>query len=142
MPQEGDCNAWTQVVERCFEGMADHDSSKLVQSVLPDAAFTRLRLKDSGEWDVYSTTGQEFIDQLRQPGPKYVERIWDPICFGDEDLATVRAPYDFYVDTVFSHCGMEHFTLIRTAEGWRIQSVAYTFYSKSDSTCKAKFGAP
>ena len=139
---ELDCGVWTDVVERCFEGMSEHDSTKLVQSVLPGAAITRLRWKASGELDIYSTTGQEFIDQLRQPGPSYVERIWDPICLGGEDVATVRAPYDFHVDTVFSHCGMEHFTLIRSEAGWRIQSVAYTFFSKTESDCKAKFGSP
>lgn len=137
-----DCSEWTEVVERCFEGMLEHDSAKLAHSMLPNAAITRLRWNDSGAIDLYTTTGQEFIDQLRQPGPGYLERIWNPMCIGGEEVATVRAPYDFHVDTVFSHCGMEHFTLIQSTEGWRIQSVAYTFYSKSESTCKAKFGTP
>ena len=38
----------------------------------------------------------------------------------------VWAPYDFHVNGAFSHCGVDVFSLVRTAEGWRIAAVAYT----------------
>ena len=41
-------------------------------------------------------------------------------------LAIVRAPYDFFVDGVFSHCGVDAFTMVRSRGEWRISHVVYT----------------
>jgi aryl carrier-like protein len=59
-----------------------------------------------------------------------------------EHLATVRAPYDFHVDDRFSHCGLDHFTLVRETDGWRIQGIAYTFASKDQALCQPQTPQP
>lgn len=41
-------------------------------------------------------------------------------------IAMVWAPYDLWVNDVFSHCGVDVFTLIKNNSGWRIASVSYT----------------
>ena len=38
----------------------------------------------------------------------------------------VWTPYDFHIDGRFSHSGIDVFTVVRTADGWRIASIAYT----------------
>jgi hypothetical protein len=38
----------------------------------------------------------------------------------DGDLASVWAPYKFYLDDKFSHCGVDVFQLMKTAAGWKI----------------------
>ena len=42
-------------------------------------------------------------------------------------LATVWAAYDFHFGQTFSHCGVDAVQLLRTAQGWRIMSIADTF---------------
>jgi ketosteroid isomerase-like protein len=37
----------------------------------------------------------------------------------DGDLATAYMPYAFYLGERFSHCGVNAFHLVRTADGWR-----------------------
>jgi len=41
-------------------------------------------------------------------------------------MAMAWVPYTFKLNGVFSHCGVDVFTLIDTPEGWKIVSVAYT----------------
>ena len=130
------------VIDRCFEGMRSHDAAVLAEAMRPDAVITRLRTRDDGTVDAFTTSGAQFISELGKPGPAYVERIWDPEVLMGPDLAAVRAPYDFYVDTTFSHCGIDHFTLVRETTGWRIQSIAYTFAASTEAECAAQFATP
>ena len=130
------------VIDRCFEGMRTHDAALLEASVRPDAVITRLWTRDDGSVDAFTTTGAQFVDEIGKPGPAYIERIWNPEVLMGPRLATVRAPYDFYVDTVFSHCGIDHFTLVRETTRWRIQSIAYTFEASNEADCTAQFSSP
>lgn len=41
-------------------------------------------------------------------------------------IAMVWAPYDLWVNDTFSHCGIDVFTLIKTAAGWKIATISYT----------------
>lgn len=42
------------------------------------------------------------------------------------NIAQVWAPYNLWVNDTFSHCGVDVFTLIKTASGWRIAALSYT----------------
>ena len=50
-------------------------------------------------------------------------------------LATVWAPYDFWVNDKIHHCGVDAFTLIKTREGWKIASIGFTV---ENDKCAAK----
>jgi hypothetical protein len=41
-------------------------------------------------------------------------------------MAVVTAPYDFYRNGAFSHCGIDLFELLETEDGWRISGGVYT----------------
>ena len=47
-----------------------------------------------------------------------------------ERIAMVWAPYDLWVNDKFSHSGVDVFTLLKTAEGWKISSCSYTVEKK------------
>lgn len=55
-----------------------------------------------------------------------VERGFDPEVRISDHLAVVWLPYDLYIDGEWSHCGVDTFTFVRTEEGWRIASMAWT----------------
>lgn len=42
------------------------------------------------------------------------------------DIAFAWVPYTISVGGVFSHCGIDVFTFLRTAAGWKIVSMAYS----------------
>lgn len=54
------------------------------------------------------------------------ERIWSPTTLIAGDVAQVWAQYDFHVNRAFSHCGVDSFTLLRSATGWQVTSISYT----------------
>jgi len=41
-------------------------------------------------------------------------------------IAMFWAPYDLWIDKKFSHCGVDVFTLLKTKEGWKIVTIAYS----------------
>ncbi|MEQ9412815.1 MAG: nuclear transport factor 2 family protein [Cyclobacteriaceae bacterium] len=43
-------------------------------------------------------------------------------------IAMAWVPYEFKVNGVFTHCGIDIFTLTETNEGWKIINTSYTKY--------------
>lgn len=44
----------------------------------------------------------------------------------DDNLATVWAPYELYVNGKFNHCGVDAFQLYKSEQGWKIIQVCDT----------------
>lgn len=57
---------------------------------------------------------------------RLVERGFRPEVRISGGLAAVWLPYDFHHDGKWSHCGVDQFTLVRTAAGWRIATMSWT----------------
>ena len=57
---------------------------------------------------------------------KFRERYWDAKVITEGNIASVWAPYDFYIDGSFSHCGVDLFYLVKSNETWRIAHFGYT----------------
>jgi hypothetical protein len=55
-----------------------------------------------------------------------VERGFDPEVRVAGSIAMVWYPYDLYIDGEWSHCGVDLFSLVRTAAGWRIASMSWS----------------
>lgn len=49
-------------------------------------------------------------------------------------MAVVWAPYDLWVNDVYSHCGIDVFTLIKAEAGWKIASLSYTIEKEGCDT--------
>ena len=58
------------------------------------------------------------------------ERIWNAEVRVNGLIATVTAPYDFWIDGKFSHCGVDSFDFIKTGDGWKIAGGVYTVEQK------------
>lgn len=71
-------------------------------------------------------TDSQFLSTLATGKQVYLERMWNPTVFLQGSLAIVRAPYDFFLDGTFSHCGVDVFTLVRSRGEWRITHIVYT----------------
>ena len=42
------------------------------------------------------------------------------------NIAEAWVPYEFYLNGAFSHCGVDVFTFLRAADGWKIVSTVYS----------------
>jgi hypothetical protein len=98
---------------------------------LPQATITAVTVRDGVRTTRVSSL-EESINSIAAVTVPMVERIWDPEVRVDGGVAIVWAPYDFYIDGSFSHCGHDGFQLVRTERGWRLASLIYTVEQPPD----------
>lgn len=106
------------------------------RATVPSPGFVQGPSASAGERDAGDLQGQsppnaelgaeQFIPGIGDPEQGFVERMWDPRVRVRGPIATVWAPYDFYIGGVFSHCGVDTLQLVKTGGEWKAQSVLYS----------------
>ena len=115
-----DQQAVLAVTERFFAAMRDRDSTALRAMLHPSAVVV---MSQNG---ITTTPGAVWAGVIgRRPEP-LIERIWDARVEVDGDIASLWAPYDFYIGERFSHCGHDAFHYVRERGQWRLVSVVFT----------------
>lgn len=112
-------------VETFFEAMAGNDWELASSVMIDDAVLYGYRI-DAGQIVLGRITFEEYLQAMSGRNDRLLERIWDVQVLEHDRLATVWAPYDFYLNGEFHHCGTNSFSLIRDDSGWRIAGVVYS----------------
>jgi hypothetical protein len=113
------------VVQRLFDAMASRDSAAAQQVLTAEGRYFSVR--DTGAAvAVGGATNKEFADRLAGGKEEMRERMWNSKVLIHGRIAVVWTPYDFHRNRKFSHCGVDAFNLIKTAEGWKIAGFVYT----------------
>jgi hypothetical protein len=129
------------VVQRLLDAISDRDSASFRALVLPQLQnLVVFPEGDSVKLAWRETEGS--IRSLGSPGPKYLERMWEPTVLVSDPIAAVWTPYDFYREGEFSHCGIDAFHLVRTAEGWRVAAIMYTVVRPQARCPESPLGPP
>jgi len=115
------------VVQRAFDALDDGDEQTWGNLLLEDGIFSSVR-DVNGARRIQTTTFGEHVARATAPNDDrvFLERMWEPTVLIDGDLAVVWTRYDFHLDGEFSHCGTDGVLLLRTDDGWRIASLAWT----------------
>lgn len=116
-----------QVIASLFEGMKNKEASTIKYAFHPEAIMQTVISNDVGA-NLGSNTVNDFVDRVvgTAAGTVLDERILDYQINVDGQMASVWTPYEFYVNDKFSHCGVNSFQLIKTAEGWKITYIIDT----------------
>lgn len=111
------------VVDSALARISAEDMVGFTDLMLPEATIGVV-----GERDGRPYFGMRSRAEEREGAPRgdIVERGFEPEVMVGDLIATVWLPYDLYRDGAWSHCGIDVFTLVRTADGWRIASLVYT----------------
>lgn len=127
LPPPGTDEAAVMVpVDALFAALAARDPALAAPYLLPEGDLTIADERDDGTREVRRTSFVEFAATLK-PGPeKYEERIYNPAIEIDGDIALVWGRYDFIIDGKLSHCGVDHFNLVREAGRWKIANLSYS----------------
>ncbi len=87
--------------------------------------MTAVASRPDGTQLVRRMAGTEFADGL-QPGTERLEEVMpDPIVAIDGDVAMVFGRYVFRIDGAISHCGSNHFDMIRRDGVWKIAAITW-----------------
>lgn len=112
-------------VNAVFAALAARDAAGLDAHFDPAAQLTVLHENADSATRVTHLTWQQFAGGL-QPGPERFEEVLiDPTVAIDGDLAVVWGSYVFRIDGRLSHCGVDHFDLIRQNGAWKINSLTW-----------------
>ena len=108
-------------INTLFDGMRKGDSA-LIKTVFAKEMVLQSISKDrTGKTVIAVDSGDDFAKAIGTPhNVVYDERITFNDIKIDGDLASVWAPYKFYLGDKFSHCGVDVFSLMKTASGWKI----------------------
>ena len=120
-----DREAVVELLDDFFEAIAAGEFERMRTMMTPDGILYGYREAEDGP-QIIRRTHAEFIDSLASAEARMVERIWDPEVMVEDRLATVWTPYDVYRDGVFSHCGTNNFSMLKTGDGWVIAGVVYS----------------
>ncbi|HJQ61563.1 MAG TPA: nuclear transport factor 2 family protein [Burkholderiales bacterium] len=113
------------VVQRFFDAMAARDTAEWAQVLTPEGRWYGYTNSPDG-FSMFTRTNREAIDGLGRSNDTIVERMWDATVLLHDRMAVVWTPYDLYINDVFSHCGIDAFTLLKVDDGWRIASVVFS----------------
>jgi hypothetical protein len=116
-----------KVIASLFEGMKTKNTQLIQAAFHPDASMQTVIAGEDGA-KLGSNSVQDFINRIANtPATTQLdERILEYQIKIDGDMAAAWTPYRFYVNDAFSHCGVNSFQLIKTAEGWKITYIIDT----------------
>lgn len=119
--QQTEQDAIKQTINTMFDAMRKSDSTMLRSTFAKGIAFQGVANKKDGSVVLETENPDDFIKQVGTPHKGvYDERITFNDIKIDGPLASVWAPYKFYLDDKFSHCGVDVFQLMKTKDGWKI----------------------
>ena len=128
-----------------FGSEAEEGDKKDILKVI-DVFMTAVNSKDKSIFDSVSYKGIQrivtLVDQdkvitavydndtllegLKDVEESFRERYWDAAVLTEGNIASVWAPYDFFSNGKFSHCGVDLFYLVKENKEWKIAHFGYT----------------
>jgi hypothetical protein len=128
-PAERD--AVMKAMETFLSTMTARDIEGARTILVPQGRFHRVQIAKDKQ-TLGSMSNEEFLAQLQASKQTFRERIWNPEVRVHGPIATLWAPYDFWIDGKFSHCGVDAFEFVKTDEGWKVAGGTYTIEFKCD----------
>jgi hypothetical protein len=116
-----------QTITAFFDGMRRGDSLAVRRTLAPAAVFHTFGEKPGQPTTLEIESINGFLKAVGTPHAQiWDERVQFERVLIDTNLASVWAPYEFYLGSKFSHCGYDSFQLVKLADGWKIAHVIDT----------------
>ena len=110
-----------QTINILFDAMRKGDSTLLRSTFSKDMILQSVSNDKDGKAIISTENIGDFAKAIGTPHASvYDERIVFDAIKIDGGLASVWAPYKFYLGDKFSHCGVDVFQLMKTAAGWKV----------------------
>lgn len=120
-------------VNALFAALAARDGQAILPHVDQEGRVTVVVQRLDGQIRVSSPTWTEFAAGLT-PGPERFEEVMpNPTVAIDGNIAVVWGRYAFRIDGQTSHCGVDHFDLVRRNDAWTIVNLTW---SQSATGCE------
>jgi hypothetical protein len=122
-----DQKAVMAVVNRLFDGMRASDSTMLRSVFDPRVRMITSASRNGAPTLSVQQGADGFVKSIGTPRPdKIDERIRNERVHIDGDLASVWVDYGLFIGPKFTHCGIDHFLLVKADGAWKILELADT----------------
>lgn len=114
-------------INKMFEAMKNSNAAILKTCFGDSAVFQTIIHDKEGNVVARNESVNDFIESISKlPIGAADEQIIFEMVKVDGPLAIAWAPYNFYYNGQFSHCGMDSFQLVRFKDGWKIEYIIDT----------------
>lgn len=123
LAQSNDVNDIKIVINTFFEGMHSGDTLKIKESTLENVIMQTIGKSKNGDYTLMKADFSGFLKNIASIKPentKIEEKILSFSIKVDGNMANAWTPYEFYVNSKFSHCGVNSFQLFKENENWKI----------------------
>ena len=134
----GDEEAVLGVVQALLDAINGQDAAAVHALGIDEAVLISLRHDADGNPQIGFRKESE--TSFPPEDRNMVERIWNPVVLVEGNIAAVWAPFDFYLDGKFSHCGINAFHLLQVAGSWKLSATTYT--AVTDGSCETHPDGP
>jgi hypothetical protein len=118
------CSQETQIrqtIDSMFEAMYVGDTATMRTFFTPGANLLTYKFDSKGNPRAKGETLNDFLRGVGLTGEiEMEEKITGWQCLIDDGIASVWAPYEFYYEGKFNHCGVNSFQLILVQGSWKI----------------------
>ncbi len=112
-----------QVVRRVFDGMRQRDTALMRSTFDANARM----INTGGPNGASAMSPNAWIEAVgKGKGDAWDERVMAPLVRIDGPLAVVWTKYEFWLGAKFSHCGIDHFLMVKAGADWKIMELADT----------------
>ena len=119
--QQTPADSVKQTIKTMFDAMRKGDTTLLKSTFAKSLILQSISKDQDGKAILSTENGNDFAKVIGAPhAVVYDERVVFDAVKTDGSLASVWAPYKFYLGDKFHHCGVDVFQLMRTTEGWKI----------------------
>lgn len=113
-------------VNALFAGIAARDGAVVAATFRPGATVTVATESADGSVRIDHLTAEEMAARIKPGAERFEESMADPAIEIDGNIAMVWGHYSFTIDGKTSHCGVDHFDLIREGGAWKIQNITWS----------------
>ncbi len=114
------------LVNQLFAEMAAANPPGIIALHTADAQLAAIRKTKDGKMRLDVINPEAFSKFFTDKTAVIQEYMIDPKVVVDGDWAMVWGRYVFFVSNKLSHCGIDQFNLVRTADGWKLANGAST----------------
>lgn len=116
-----------KVIDTFFRNFRTADTFALRRQFIPSAQLMTYQFDSKGNSRAKGETLDDFIRGLGLVlDDNFDERLTGFTCLVDDGIAMVWAPYEFFFDGRFSHCGTNAIQLIKVHGDWKISQITDT----------------
>jgi hypothetical protein len=123
--QSDDKKAALGVVSKLFNEMRAANAAGILATGTPENQLVAVRKMKDGKTRI-DVIGAEAFAKFFTKADSIEEVMYSPHVEVSGDWAMVWGRYVFFVGDKVSHCGINQFNLVRTADGWKIANGAST----------------